>query len=395
MPKNRKLFLTNYCLTPTVRIESCGILCDNDKVIAIGGASAFSMSEPGLEIVKMLDCYALPGFIDSHIHGIGGFDASHAENTEATLNDTSRLLAMHGVTTFLPTVVSGSYENMLRNIDVLAARIEAGCQYAEAHSIHVEGPFINPEKRGSQDARYISAVDLGFAQELIDAGRGRIKVMTFAPELKDSDKLVELMLEKGIIPSMGHSMATERDTLRAIDAGAQRCTYIFNAMPAFHQRESTLTTVALTDDRVAIEMIVDGAHLHPRVVSLITRCKPINKIIGISNATSASKDWGLAVSEASTGIIARVVRNNDGVLAGATTTLENSWFHLRSYTNMSETFAASCFTINPALDLGLITRGELRPGLRADITFFDVKTNRVRMTISKGKVIYDALNPIQ
>ena len=383
--KRRILFLLDHCLTPYERIESCGILCEKDTIIAIGGETAFSLDEPGLQVVKLKDAYGLPGFIDTHIHGLGANVMPDFNGGQDPLHEMSRILARHGVTTFFPTIVSLPREAMIAQVDAMCSSIQSGYQYAEPQALHLEGPFINPQKRGDQIASNISPVDLGFARELFEAGRGRIKVMTFAPEMPNAIKLVELMLEHGVIPSMGHSLATESETLKAIDAGAHRCTYIFNAMPAIYHRSSSLTAIALTDNRVTIEIIVDGLHLHPTIVNMIVRCKPADKIVVISNAVVLEHNR----EDDEQG----VVRMGDGVISGSTMTLDNSWLHMLSYGNMDESLAAACVSTNPAKDLGLITRGELRPGKRADITILDAKTNRVRMTVSRGNIIYDSENP--
>ena len=101
MAKNRTLFLTDYCLTPHVHIPNAGILCEEKKIIAVGGASAFSLDEPGLHVIDLTDAYATPGFIDSHIHGGGGYDTAKALEPDADINILCRHLAMHGITTFL------------------------------------------------------------------------------------------------------------------------------------------------------------------------------------------------------------------------------------------------------------------------------------------------------
>ena len=381
MVKSRKLFLTDYCLTPMEKIPGSGILCERGRVIGIGGASAFSLFEDGLEIHNLPGCYALPGFIDSHIHGIGPFDATHPDAAGETLRNMGRVLVRHGITTFVPTILSRPRDEMLSAIAAQTEMIEKGGDGADAAGIHIEGPFISLEKRGSQDAEnIIEKIDLGLAKEMFQAGCGRIKIVTFAPELEHADKLVELMLEYGVIPSMGHSLANEEQTLRCIDAGARRCTYVFNGMPQLHHRESSLTTVALADDRVAVEMICDGKHIHPRFVKLTARCKPTDKIIGISNGVSTPLPSPTS----------EPVKNQNGVIQGATVTLENSWQHLMSYADMEQSHAASCFTSNPAQDLGLITRGELQPGRRADIVFLDSRTNQVKMTVVRGEIVYQA-----
>ena len=383
--KRRILFLLDHCLTPYERIESCGILCEKDTIIAIGGETAFSLDEPGLEVVKLKDAYGLPGFIDTHIHGLGA-NAVPEEFTgdRDPVQVMSRILARHGVTTFFPTIVSQPRDAMIAQVDAMCSSIQRGYQFAEPQAMHLEGPFINPQKRGDQVAANISPVDLGFARELFEAGHGRIKVMTFAPEMPNALKLVELMLEHGVIPSMGHSLATETETLKAIDAGAHRCTYIFNAMPSIYHRSSSLTAIALTDDRVTIEIIVDGLHLHPTIVNMIVRCKPADKIVVISNAVILEHLSENGDDEP------EIIRTGEGVISGSTMTLDNSWLHLLSYGNMNKSLAAACISTNPAKDLGLITRGELRPGKRADITILDSRTNRVRMTVSRGNIIYDS-----
>ncbi len=378
MGKQRKLFLTDYALTPLEKIPAGGILCERDRIIGVGGASAFSLEEEGLEIHDFTDCYAVPGFIDSHIHGIGPYDAGKQTESPDTLEKMSLELVKHGVTSFCPTMLSRPGDEMISCVTTLAEMIERGISGADIPGIHVEGPFINPAKCGSQNPESIrEKIDFGWARELMQAGNGRIKIITFAPELENAEKLVELMLEYGVIPSMGHSLATEEQAFRCVDAGAQRCTYVFNGMPRLYHRESSLTTVALFDDRVTVEMICDGVHIHPRFVDLTARCKPFDKIIGISNSVSSVSGE-------------EIVTTSDGIITGATMTLENSWRHLMSYTQMDLTLAAACFTCNPAANLGLISRGELRPGRRADIAFFDSRTNQLRATAVRGEIVYQA-----
>ena len=388
--KNRVLYYIDHCLTPHENILESGILCEKERIIAIGGASAF-MREPGLEIVDMTDCFAMPGLIDCHIHGAGGFDASNAcESSRDDFNRMSVFLAKHGVTTFFPTIVSEGKDRMVRNVAALAELIEEEYDGAEPAGINVEGPFINPEKAGSQNKKSICEIDLKFAEELIQAGNGRIKLMTFAPELDHAEELIQLLMENGVIPSMGHSLADGAATERAIEAGARRCTHLFNGMPPLHQRRADLPLIALTNDQVAVEMIVDGGHLHPQMVDLASRVKPGDMIIGVSNAIDISTrnpvvDTKDAVVSEESGIVSQ-----DGLIAGTTTTLEKGWVHLTNYAHLPETLAAACFTSNPARNLGLITRGELRPGKNADITFFDRKTNTVKMTVVRGKAVYRA-----
>ena len=385
MAKNRILYLTDYCLTPQVNIPNAGILCENNKIIGIGGVSAFSQDEPNLTVVDMTKCYAMPGLIDSHIHGSGGFDTENVCETEQRLEDLSRYLASRGVTSFLPTLVSMPRQQMVRAVKRLAEMMQDPMPGAAPCGIHLEGPFINPLKAGSQSKDACSPVDFGFLEELLEAGSGRIKLLTFAPELENAEKLVEILLDNGVIPSMGHSVANADETLRAIDAGARRCTHLFNGLPPLHHRRSSITDVILTHDEVSTEIILDGAHIDPRMVDITVRVKPKDKVIGISNAIQFEPGQPNGYYEKNDRIFTA-----DGILAGTAHSLDEGWMHLRSYSHLPNNLAAACFTLNPAMDLGLITRGELSPGKRADITFFKTENNQVAMTISQGKVVYKA-----
>jgi N-acetylglucosamine-6-phosphate deacetylase len=385
--------LTDYCLTPVKKIERCGILCENEKILAVGGASAFSR-DAELEILEIKNAYVTPGFIDTHIHGAGGFDSSTADEQGSSINSMSKTLAEHGVTSFVCTVVSAPVDRMLYNLSILADMMKWDLEGADAAGISLEGPFLNRSKCGSQIQNDIRDVDLGLARELIAAGKGQIKKMTFAPELNDSIRLIELLKENRILPSMGHSNADEQATLNAIDAGATCCTHLFNGMPPLHQRDIALTAVALTDERVSIELILDGMHLHPRIIDLACRCKLSDKVIGISDSTQAAglKDGKYHIGNSEIYVKDGISRTNTGLLAGTTTLLDTGWHSLMTFSDMEETKAAACVTLNPANSLRLNDRGLLQPGKLADLAFFEKNTNRPLLTVRRGKIVYDADN---
>lgn len=387
----RRLYLTGYSLTPQQRINNCAVLCEDSRILAIGGASAFNL-EAELEIYDLPNAYIMPGFIDSHIHGAGGFDASRADCGESSIQSMSKLLSSRGVTGFVPTVVSLPHVNMLQKIAKLAEVIDEPMPGAEPVGIHLEGPFINPQKRGAQSSTSIVAIDLGYARELIAAGAGKIRRITFAPELQNAEKLVELLCENNILPSMGHSVANEEETLRAIDAGARCCTHLFNGMPPLEQRQISITSVALTDDRVTTELIIDGRHLHPRMVELACRCKPGTKLVAISDATMASgmPDGAYWIGDSPIVVENGFSHTAEGRLAGTTTLLDTGWHSLMNYANTDETYAACSVSYNPAVSLHLTDRGILRPGTRADMAIFEQETNRLLMTVCRGEIVYCA-----
>jgi N-acetylglucosamine-6-phosphate deacetylase len=392
LDKKRTLVITDYCLTPKKRITRSGILFENEQILAIGGASAFTI-EPGLEVIEFKNSYAMPGLIDAHIHGAGGFDSSVPDDAEKTICDMNCVLVKHGITSYVPTIVSAPPETMINTVAKLAQIIDKVKIGPDPVGIHLEGPFISKEKHGSQmEECMIEEVDIGLLKALIQAGNGCIKKMTFAPEIKGAIKLIEMLREYNIQPSMGHSMALEDDTMRAIDAGARNCTHLFNGMPDLHQRKISLTAIALTDSRVTVELILDGKHIHPRIIDMVYRCKNSFNIIGVSDANQSAgmKDGDYHIGQSKIHVENGVSTTNDGSLAGSTELIDIGWHSLMTYSHIQETDASACTTYNPAINLGLTDRGILLPGKRADIAIFERGTDKVLMTIANGRKCYSA-----
>lgn len=389
----RRLYIADYLITPDRLIPHGAVLCENERIIGVGGVSGFTV-EKEIEVIRFKRSYIAPGFLDTHIHGAGGCDCSRCVSSPRDLAAMSRILGERGVTGFFPTVVADSKELMLENIRQLVKAMREPLPGADALAINIEGPFLNPKRAGSQPLEVLCAIDPVFAKELIDAGEGMVRIMTFAPELRDADKLIQLLTENNVIASMGHSLANESQTRRAIDAGATHCTHLFNGMEPLHQRQVGLAGIALTDDRVTVELIIDGRHVHSRMVDLACRCKPGTRLIGISDCTMASgmPDGDYRIGPSEIRVIGGFSQNADGKLAGTTTMLDSGWHSLMSCGHLSETRAAEAVTSTPARHFGFEDRGILLPGKRADLAVFELGSNRPLLTVRRGEHIYRTEN---
>ena len=389
MARIRRMFCAKKLITPEQSIANGALLTENSSILAVGGISGFRR-ESEIEVFDFPNAYITPGFIDTHIHGAGGFDCSRAAESMNPFSSMCAILGSRGVTGFFPTVVADERERMLANLEYLVSEMRKPMEGAEAIGINIEGPFLNPGKCGAQPAEYLSDIDLGFARELISAGGGLVKIMTFAPELENADKLIELLCENQVMPSMGHSCADEFSTLRAVDAGARCCTHLFNGMSPLHQRDIGLIGIALTDRRVTVEMIIDGIHIHPRIVDLVCRCKRVDRLIGISDGTMASgmPDGTYTIGPAEIQVNNGSSQTIGGVLAGSSAMLDTGWHSLMSCGHLSENDAAQSVTANPARFFGFNDRGVLLPCRRADLAIFEMETNRVLMTVRGGEIIY-------
>lgn len=379
------------CLTPSETVHQASVLCRNGLIEAIGSFDSLTAMGGDVPCLDMRGCQAIPGLVDTHLHGSGGVGVMDADQV-GNLAPMSQVLARHGVTSFIFTILSADRGKMLRVAESLAAVSEADLPGAAPLGLHYEGPYLRVEKRGAQRENYIRAIDLGEARELLAAGRGKVRMMTLAPELEHSEQLIELLLEGGAVPSMGHSLADEAAVLRAVDCGATRVTHLYNGTTQLDQRNSGLTAVALVDDRVTIELIADGIHVHPVMLEIACRTKPLDRIVGISDATQGAglKDGlyylGDDRVEIANGWCRRYV---DGRLAGSCLTLDRAMRNLPKFASLSPEQVLACFTRNAAFSLGFQDRGVLHPGKRADITVVDKDWN-VRMTIVGGRVVYDA-----
>ncbi|MCK5805889.1 MAG: N-acetylglucosamine-6-phosphate deacetylase [Lentisphaeria bacterium] len=397
MPEEQKRFESgdfilrvSSLFTPDERVHNASILCHGGMISAVGGYSALMMFEdtPCLDLSEF---HAIPGMIDTHIHGTGGMACMDAPEL-SDLDTISRVLARHGVTSFQMTLVSAEPEKMLAVIQALNSLMSKPQVGAQATGIHIEGPYLRMERAGAQPQQHIRPVDLREAAELFQAGEGRVRMMTFAPEQENSTALIELMCENGVIPSMGHSEADDASVIRAIEAGAERCTHLYNGSTTLDQRQAGLTTVALVNDLITVEIIADGVHVHPAMIDLACRVKPRGRVVGISDATQGA---GLRDGVYHLGDQAVEIRDGGcflqagGTLAGSCLTLDLALRNLSCFTSLPATEVVSCYTSNAARSVGLEDRGELRPGKRADIVVVDDDWN-VRMTIVEGRIVYDA-----
>ncbi len=378
----------DHCLTPWHTINNAAIVINNGHILSVGGFSAFTHTED-YHVIELPGCYAAPGFIDTHIYGAGGFDCMHAD-AERSLSGMSKILAKHGVTTFIPTTQSADPTRLLAVVTALAEHLNKQSSGAVAVGIHVEGPYLSMRKRGAHAQLHVRDIDIAEVERLIATGRGGIKILTFAPELDGALELVELLLQHDIAPSMGHTVADQKTVLRAIDIGAYRCSHLYNGMEPLRQRHVGLAAIAMTDERLWVELIVDGIHIHPRMIDLACRCIPKSKLVGISNANEAA---GLKDGDYKFGDEAICVKNGravlvDGVLAGATAFLDENFRRLLEYSHLTDSEAVACFTINPARSIGLQDRGEIKPGKRADLVIMNANHD-VQMTVVEGRIVYD------
>ncbi len=330
------------------------VLIDGDRIVGLGPAAA------GLGDVQRVACdglRAVPGFLDLQVNGIDGHDFASAP---ASMWAAGAALALHGVTAFLPTIVSSGRGTVEAALAALASR-PVEIRGAVPLGLHIEGPFISPRRRGAHDARHLRAPDLG---ELAAWVAGGARIVTLAPELPGGLAAVRQVASAGAVASIGHTDADADLTRKAIDAGARMATHLFNAMPPFHHRAPGAAGALLDDDRVTIGLIGDGVHVDPLLLRLVARAAAGRTML-VSDAVATRLGDAELVADG------EAARLGDGTLAGSPLAIDHG---VRTFARATGSADAALHAVTsvPAGLLGLTDgRGTLRVGGRADVVLLD------------------------
>jgi N-acetylglucosamine-6-phosphate deacetylase len=314
---------------------------------------------------------AAPGFIELQVNGVGDADFTA---DPASIHRGAAMLPRHGVTSFLPTVVTSPPGTVGAALEALAAA--PGPDAAVPLGLHVEGPFISPHRLGAHDPALRRDPDI---EEIRDWLSGSVRMLTLAPELPGGLEAIEVIATAGAVAAIGHTDADAATASQAIDAGARYATHLFNAMPPLIHREPGPVGAILSDDRVAVGLIADGVHVHPLVLGIAARAAA-GRISLVSDAVATGLG-GRSLTHGPDG-----ARLPDGTLAGGSTGLDHA---VRTFAGIAGREAAlAAVSEVPARVLGLDDgRGTLRVGGRADIALL-TGSLEVSATIVGGRVAF-------
>ena len=317
-----------------------------------------------------------PGLIDLHVNGGGGhrFDRDPLAALQALAGTGPRF----GMTAFLPTLISGLWEQTLRAARELYRQAEVPRAGARPLGVHFEGPFLNPEYRRFHGAEHLLTPTPARIEALLSTwGSGRCRV-TMAPEIEDGARAAAELRRRGVVLSAGHTGASYAAGVNAIEEGFRLLTHAFNAMPGLHHRSSSILTAYLLDPAVQCEVIADGAHVSLEHLALLYRLKSMNLVLSTD------------MMPASEGLFedGTVVRDLDGVMAGSNLWVDQAVRNLMGATGISLPEAVVCATWSPARALGIDGEcGTLREGLRADLAVWD-RRNRISHVFIGGELVY-------
>ncbi|WP_017538464.1 N-acetylglucosamine-6-phosphate deacetylase [Nocardiopsis halophila] len=310
----------------------------------------------------------IPGTVDTHIHG--GAGAAFTETDPERLRSIVEFNRGNGVTTLVGGLVAATPEDTLEQVRALADLTEEGL----IAGMFLEGPWISVNKHGAHDPALLRDPDTAEFDALLKASRGHLKMITVAPELPGARELVAAAASQGVTVAVGHTEATYDQARAAFDAGATVATHLYNAMRPFNHREPGPIGAALTDDRVTVELINDGVHVHPAAAEVAFASAGGDRITLVTDAMAAT---GLGDGEYTLGklhvwVSGGEARLADGTIASSTIVLPDAIRRtVETVDGVDLETAARSATAVPARALGIEGVGELRPGYRADLLVLD------------------------
>lgn len=361
---------------------------EGELIVNISEADSLKEEESNL--------YIAPGLIDNQINGFANVDFSGADLSAAGVISAAHAIWRVGVTSFLPTLITGSHENLIRNFSVLYDALTRDRRVAgSVPGFHLEGPYISPDEgyRGCHPVQYIRKPSWDEFSAYQSAAGGKIIQVTIAPELEGSTDFIRLCRKNGIVVAMGHTNSVTGDIDIAVDAGVTLSTHLGNGCANFIHRHYNPIWPQLANEQLTSTIIADGFHLLPEELKVFLRSKGADKLILTSDVIFLA---GMAPGKY-TFLESEVVLTSDGMLkntamnclAGASFPLKTGVGNMMKFTGCSLEDAINMASANVARVYGLNDRGSLSIGKRADLILFEIDDYqlKIRKTYLRGELV--------
>ncbi|WP_307858633.1 N-acetylglucosamine-6-phosphate deacetylase [Clavibacter michiganensis] len=354
-------------------VEDAWVLLDGDRIAAVGSGRA---APPAERTVDLGDATLTPGSVDLHVHG--GAGASHEDGPDG-IRAALALHRRHGTTRSVLSLVANPVADLARSLAGIREVMAADPLVLGAH---LEGPFLSPHAAGAHAHEHLVDPTPARIDALLEAGEGVLRQVTIAPELDGALDAIRRLVSAGVVAAVGHTTCSGDLATAAFDAGATVLTHAFNAMPGIHHRQPGPIMAALADERVTLELILDGVHVAPSVAALLLRAAP-GRVALVTDAMAAA---GSADGRYRLGALDVDVRDGVARLAGAATiagstlTQDQALRIAVGEVGLALPDAVAALTLVPARALGLDDRlGLLRAGHAADVVALspDLAVSRV------------------
>ena len=409
---NDLVALTNgTVITPVREIKNGTVLIQQGLIKEVGPRELLDLPET-TEVIDVKGAYISPGFIDLHLHGAGGGDVMAASDHDLELMSLG--VAKGGVTSFLPTTLSGSLDSIVQAVNCISRAMSRGVSGAKILGAHLEGPYFNIKQCGAQNPRFIINPKPEDYLPILDRYPCILRISA-APELPGALELGQELRHRGIVASIGHSDATYQEVVRAVENGYTHVTHIFSGMSGLKRieayRVSGLIESTLLLDELTTEMIADGHHLPPSLMRLVLKTKSLDRVCLVTDSMAAT---GLGSGHYQLGGLDVIVEANipdvfeiptkennfvakltdRSAFASSVATMDQLIRNMVEFVGLSIADAVRLVTYNPAKMQGLEDEiGIIASGKKADLTVFDKEIN-IELTMVEGKAVYNKLYSI-
>ncbi|MGY2742931.1 N-acetylglucosamine-6-phosphate deacetylase [Pseudarthrobacter sp. O4] len=327
---------------------------------------AIGRGKPAREPDIRLETALVPGFIDAHVHGGGGFSFNDTDPDAA--NGIAETHLRHGTTSIMASLVTAPLDQLEEHVRALAPKVRNGV----LAGIHLEGPWLSRSHQGAHAPELLRTPDPHEIKQLLQAGAGTVRMVTLAPELEGGLDALRQILDHGAIVAIGHTDASYEQTQAAIRAGATAGTHIFNGMRPIHHRQPGPAIALLEDQEAFVELIADGVHLHPAMIRTIFNSPASAVLVTDAMAAAAAPEGRYRLGHLDVDVHDGQARlTSNGSIAGSTLTLDAALRYAVQTAGVPLTEALKALTQHPANMLGLTDVGLLQPGKRADLLALD------------------------
>jgi N-acetylglucosamine-6-phosphate deacetylase len=339
----------------------------DDTIVVLRGERIAELRPAGpTEREDLRPGWILPGFVDIHVHGGGGFSFTTGAADQA--RGAAAFHARHGTTTLLASLVTAAPPALRAALRSLAPLVDEGL----LAGVHLEGPYLSPVRCGAQNPAYLRDPDTAELATLLESGI--VGMVTLAPELPGALDAVRLLVDRGVLAAVGHTDATYEQTMAAVVAGAGVATHLGNAMRPIHHRAPGPIIALLDAPGVVCEQVADGVHLHEGMLRHVFRTAGPDRVALVTDAMAAAgrPDGDYDLGDQSVTVSAGVARlTRDGAIAGSTLTMDAA-FRRTVHNGVSVVDAARMAATTPARVIGLGDQvGAVEAGLRADLVLLD------------------------
>ncbi len=339
------------------------------------------------EVLDGQGLYVIPGLVDIHLHAAYGAD--FMDGDEKSWHKIARFEAEHGITSLCPTTMTMTEDEILKACSIMNS-YKPSDNEAFLHGLYLEGPFISPNKTGAQNSEFIKKPNLEFVNKAIEASNNQVKFLGIAPELDGAIELISALRNK-VICSIAHTACSYETAMKAIAAGVNHLTHLFNAMPPFLHRAPGPIGAAVETESCFCELISDGVHVHPSAVKAAFKLFGKDKIVLISDsmmATGLDTDKSYTLGGQEVFVSGKKATLKDGTIAGSVSTLFDCLKTAITQIGIPIEEAVACATYTPALCAGISDKvGSLNSGCYANLLFID-KNLELQGVMLRGKMLW-------